>query len=321
MKFVRFILGTIICLLAIYGGYQIYLQHFGKDEFSDDFLKELRDSGFDVGSGDGMDAVSAMMQSDLGEPTASFGMSGSNTLPPSGSPGGASPAAVPGGLPPSLRNSAGRATTVAPEQQPLFPDAPTTPPPASPPPPPCDGPDRSRNISDEVAAGRSRFCERKHAGRHVFHSLRKSACTIFGINAGPVIGQFDFRNTGHVAAFVCDNCTNDLIDRRCCNANAITAANAGGIAVVRNRRRCRGERPFHPDAIARKRGIAANPGTFRLYVRRRRAAGGRHRHDDANGAIARKPVGHAFAGSSARTATRNALRSGNGGLPSPCHDG
>jgi len=113
MKFVRFILGATICLFAVYGGYELYVQKFTKNEDSGDIFQELRDAGYNVGSGDVKNDLSAMMQSDLGTPTASFGMEASHppTIPESLSSGTTS-----GGLPPSLRRSAAPTTAVFPEQ-------------------------------------------------------------------------------------------------------------------------------------------------------------------------------------------------------------
>ena len=126
MKFIRFIFGATICLFALYGGYELYVQNLAKDKFSDEVLQDLRDSGFDVGSGNSKDAVSAMLQSDLGPPSASFGMRATDLPSPSGSSsaisstgmsGSASPTSGLGGLPPSLRSSTGATAVVSPESQ------------------------------------------------------------------------------------------------------------------------------------------------------------------------------------------------------------
>ena len=113
MKFVRFILGATICLFALYGGYELYVQRFANHDDSGDIVQELRDAGFEISSGHATNEISAMMQSDLGTPTASFGM-GASSPPPS--PGLPSSGRTSGGLPPSLRNSAAPATVVVPEQ-------------------------------------------------------------------------------------------------------------------------------------------------------------------------------------------------------------
>lgn len=117
MNFIRFIVGATICLLAVYGGYEFYVQNIVKDKFSDDALQELRDSGFDIGSGDTNEAVSAMMQSTLGTPSASYRM---ETPQPELFPRTPDTTAQDSGrigLPPSLRNSNTAATVIVPEQQ------------------------------------------------------------------------------------------------------------------------------------------------------------------------------------------------------------
>ena len=113
MKFVRFMLGATICLFAIYGGYELYVQKFAHHGDSGDIAQELRDAGFDVGSGDAKNDLSAMLQSNLGTPTSGFGM-GAGTPPPF--PESQSSGMTSGGLPPSLRRSAAPVAVVLPEQ-------------------------------------------------------------------------------------------------------------------------------------------------------------------------------------------------------------
>ena len=113
MKFVRFILGATICLFALYGGYELYVQKFVNNEISGDVIQELQEAGFDVSSGDANNGLSTIFQSDIGgTPTASFGMGASNPPPSSGSPPSRMSS---GGLPPSLRQSETPVTVVAPE--------------------------------------------------------------------------------------------------------------------------------------------------------------------------------------------------------------
>ena len=81
MKFIRFLLSVIICLLAVYGGYQLYIQYTDRGTDPENFAKEMRDLGFDVGEGDSKTDFSAIMQSDLGTPTSSFGMGDTSNLP------------------------------------------------------------------------------------------------------------------------------------------------------------------------------------------------------------------------------------------------
>jgi len=110
MKFIRFLLSIIICLLAVYGGYQLYVQYNDRRVDPEKFAKEMRDLGFDVGEGDAKTDFSTIMQSDLGTPTSSFGMGDTSNLPgnlqantsPPNTPGGNTYA---NGLPPTLRNS------------------------------------------------------------------------------------------------------------------------------------------------------------------------------------------------------------------------
>lgn len=108
MKFVRYFFAVIVCLLAVYGGYQLYTQYSEQDN-SDEFAQEMRDMGLDLGSGDSKEAISSIMQSDLGTPTSTFEMpsSGSSSLPPPGGGNG-----HPGGLPSSLRSSGGTSSVV-----------------------------------------------------------------------------------------------------------------------------------------------------------------------------------------------------------------
>ena len=133
MKTVRFIFGATICLLAAYGGYELYVQKFADNSLSDDIVQELRDAGFDVGPGESPNDLSAMFQSDLGTPSSSFSMIPTDSPPLQGFPSPGLPVSHSGvpnqtsghnGLPPSLRNSVGESVTVvAPEQQsPYSPD-------------------------------------------------------------------------------------------------------------------------------------------------------------------------------------------------------
>ena len=81
MKFIRFLLSIIICLLAVYGGYQLYVQYNDRGTDPEKFAKEMRDLGFDVGEDKSKTDFSVIMQSDLGTPTSSFGMGDTSNLP------------------------------------------------------------------------------------------------------------------------------------------------------------------------------------------------------------------------------------------------
>ena len=112
MKFIRYFFAIIISLLAVYGGFQLYQQHLQKAKVSEEALQEMRDSGFDVGTGDSKEALASILQSDLGAPTSSFGMPPSDLGATSMAP---ETSAQHSGLPPSLRGIGSPATVVAPE--------------------------------------------------------------------------------------------------------------------------------------------------------------------------------------------------------------
>ena len=120
MKFVRFVLGATICLFAIYGGYELYVQKFANNEISGDVVQELREAGFDVSEGDAKNGLSGIFQNEpIGRPSASFSMGASpptpyqettpnvQAMPPS--------ARASGGLPPSLRRNDTPVTVTFPE--------------------------------------------------------------------------------------------------------------------------------------------------------------------------------------------------------------
>jgi len=114
MKYVRFVLGATICLFAIYGGYELYVQKFTPSDDPSDIVQELRDAGFDIGTDNVVNDLSTMMQSEIGTPKTSLGMEAST--PPS-TPGLPSNGRASNGLPSSLRSSANTApaTVVVPE--------------------------------------------------------------------------------------------------------------------------------------------------------------------------------------------------------------
>ncbi|MDR1494152.1 MAG: L,D-transpeptidase family protein [Planctomycetaceae bacterium] len=78
MKYFRYLLALIICLFALYGGYQLYEQYRPKRQFSEGFLQGMKDFGFETDPNSPDGGVSSFLKSEnLGNPSKSL-QNGSN---------------------------------------------------------------------------------------------------------------------------------------------------------------------------------------------------------------------------------------------------